>query len=203
VGVALLGMNGCEPPAVAPPGDEVEPPAAVGDTAAPPALAQETIMIEGIPEVVLVMPFEPPVGFPLGFRTVVPADMRVQYASSGEGDAVRFEAAFGGVHRPEALLSFTVLPEGLESEEARGRVQEIAAAMGAVRAESAGPPWALDSYRLAGEHAGFLALGEHREFWFYFLASYPPEFGDGLSPRIDLILRRWFWADDGTRLGAE
>jgi hypothetical protein len=163
----------------------------------------ESISIEGMIEQIQVRDFEPPVGFPVGFGTVVPADMTVDFVSTGQGDAVRFEAAFAGIRRPDAALSFTVLPQGTDTADARRRVTAVAAGLGARPRELADGDWAMERYGLQGDTVGFLALGEHRAHWFYFLAQYPPEFGDGMGPRIDLILRRWRWADHNTGLSVE
>ena len=167
----------------------LEPPA---DGAA--VLESETLSIEGETEVIRVQAVVSPPSFPLAFTTVAPNDMLVDFLSSGEGDAVRFEAAFGGVHVPEAALVMMVLPAGTTAEDARDWVAEIAG--GTPREpESDRPSWMAESYTIRGELSGFAALGERESRWFYFLASYPPEFGDGIGPRIDLILSRWRWAD--------
>jgi hypothetical protein len=163
-------------------------------------LMMETILIEGMPERLLVRPFESPVDFPLGFSTVVPADMVVDFVSSGEGDAVRFEAVFGGIHRSDAMLGLIVPPNRPDAEEAREMVAGVASDLGGVQVSDPVFPGAIAGYRLVGEVAGFLALGQQNDQWFYFLAQYPPEFGDGMAPRMDLILRRWIWSDDATPL---
>jgi hypothetical protein len=162
------------------------------------SLQVETIVIEGMEQRIRVLPYHAPVEFPKNFSTVVPEDMVVDYASSGEGDAVRFEAAFGGVRRPDALLSFTLLPEGTTLDDARILVGDLARQAGGARATNL--PWAVEEWRV--QPAGFIALAEHNERWFYFLAQYPAEFGDGMVPRIDLILRRWVFTSDQTPLVA-
>jgi hypothetical protein len=120
--------------------------------------------------------------------------MVVEFMSSGEGDAVRFEAAFAGLHVPDASLAMVVLPAGTTADEAREWVSEIA---GGEPRETNGdrPPWMAEAYTIRGEYSGFAALGGRGGRWFYFVASYPPEFGDGIGPRIDLILSRWRWPD--------
>src|SRR5690606_30458837 len=84
----------------------------VSAPATPPPLVSETIAIEGMPEVIEARVVEAPVAFPLGFTTVVPSDMAVDFASSGEGDALHVEAEFGGVRNPDATFIFLVMPEG-------------------------------------------------------------------------------------------
>ncbi|TVP42059.1 MAG: hypothetical protein EA350_17720 [Gemmatimonadales bacterium] len=157
-------------------------------------------MVEGMPEVMAVQAFETPVSFPLGFSTVVPADMRVEQVGSGEGDVVRFEAAFGGVHRPEALLSLTVLPGDLSESEAREQFASVAAVLGAGPHSGERFPWALQERMLIGDVSGFVALGRHQDRWYLMAMQHPPEYGDGMAPRVDLMLRRWRWTSDGSPL---
>jgi hypothetical protein len=167
-------------------------------TAAP--LPAETVYVEGMPEVMPVVAFRSPLAFPLGFETVIPADMGVDLASSGEADVVRFVAAFGGERRPDVSLTFAVLPAGVEAEEARSNIAALARMLGATERTEQIPPWATRAYDAVADTAAFLTLGQHRDHWFYLLARYPVEYGDGMAPRIDLILRRWVWLDDGTPL---
>lgn len=89
------------------------------DSVASRSVIEETIAIEGESQRIEAYAFQPPVGFPVAFSTTVPADMEVEYESSGRGDAVRFIAVFGGVRRPDAALSFVVLPVGTDSAEAK------------------------------------------------------------------------------------
>lgn len=206
--IGLLLLAGCtsagEPdrePADAGPGTvPAEAPPLVQDTVTP-EVSTETILIEGMEETIEVRAFRTPVAFPLGFSTVVPAGMAIDFVSSGEGDVVRFEAAFGGVHRPEAALIFTVLPRRIDGERAREMLAQEARQLGGVPVEPVEKPWALRQYRFQGNDvSGFIGLGEHDETRYFIAARYPPEYGDGLGPRVDLILRRWRWTDDGSPL---
>lgn len=162
-----------------------------------PPLVSETISIEGTREEIAARRFESPIAFPIGFTTVVPADMIVEFASTGEGDAIQFEAAFGGVREPEARLAIVVMQDGTDERAARSRIS----ALGAAAARIEGRAWDLEAYSLE-EGPGFIALGERNDEWFYLLASYPPEYGDGMAPRLDLILRRWLWSDGTPLIGA-
>lgn len=171
--------------------------------ASPPdtlATLAETVHIEGMPEVLPSRVFQSPDDFPLGFSTIVPADMEIELVRSAERDGVRFQARFGGVRSPAASLTFVALPEGASAEAARTVAADLASQVGGVRASDGQRyDWAVEEYRLEGGRSGFLALGEHRGVWFYILSAYPPEFGDGMGPRVALILRRWTWSD-GTAL---
>jgi hypothetical protein len=165
----------------------------------PPVARAETLSIEGMPEVIGVREYEPPMGYPLVFRTLVPNDMAIDYLASGEAEVVMFMAAFGGVRREDARLDLGVLPSGTDRAEAESFLRALAESEGGRPRSESGRSWALVRYDLSGARSGFLALGQRRDHWYYFLAAYPPEFGDGLGPRIDLILRRWTWGD-GTPL---
>jgi hypothetical protein len=198
--LTLLLLGACRGPEPAEPGGGiVEAPDTMAPVQVVPVTFAETIRLEGMTESIQARLFETPVDFPLGFRTVVPTDLHVDFVSSGEGDAVRFEAAFGGVHNPEALLSAVVLPDRHTAEDAHSYVESLARELGAVPGRGAGWEWAEAHYDLQGPRSGFLALGQRNETWFYVLSQYPPEYGDGMAPRIELILRRWTWSD-GTPL---
>lgn len=187
------------------PRDSNEPPNANGTGASSPVeenngQGEDTILIEGMPEVIGVHSIRSPAGFPLAFTTLVPGDMETDFISTGESDAIRFEAAFAGIPREDAALLF-IVPLVTADSAATGRwVAEVALEQGAVRLPEPNHSWAVEEYRLQGEAIGFIALGEHADRWFYFRASYPPEFADGMGPRLDLIFRRWRWADDGAPL---
>lgn len=162
--------------------------------------AQDTILIEGMPEVIVVRSIRSPAGFPLAFSTFVPGDIETDFISTGESDVIRFEAAFAGIPREDAALLFIVPLVTADAAATRQWVAEVALEQGAVRQSAPNLPWAVEEYRLQGEMVGFIALGEHAGRWFYFQASYPPEFAEGMGPRLDLIFRRWRWGDDGTPL---
>lgn len=186
--------------------DEVAPPAstnggrAVVDTVEQPVIYSETISIEGMPQVLEVVEYRPPMGFPLGFTTAVPTDMVVSYVNSGLGDEVRFEAAFGGTRRPDARLTFVALPESADSADAHERIVTVVAEINGQPVEPLPGDWAVERYRVGDGYSGSLALGTENGKWYYFLAHYPPEFGDGMGPRIELILRRWKWSGTGAPL---
>jgi hypothetical protein len=198
-GVALL--TGCsdrtadgdlitqiEPEPAAPPIDDDVP------------VMREIIVVGGMEQQVDVVPFEAPPDFPKSFSTLVPLDIGVQFVSSGEGDVIRFEAMLGGVHRPDALLSFTVLPEGTSGDDGRELVADLARERGGQRHLSPDRPWADDNWQIPP--TGFLALSQHGTRWFYFFADFPPELSAEMQPRIDLILRRWVFTSDGVPLMA-
>jgi hypothetical protein len=188
--------------------------AAIADTA-PPAterprqpegipLLPETVLIEGMPEEMPVQSVESPVGFEPGFSTVAPADMLVSFDDTvAEVRGISFEADFAGIHRPEVRLEVLFLPDRTDAEDARLQVEVLADSLGAETGDRGELLWASSVYDLGDDVFGFLALGQHNGRWFYVLSRYPPEFGDGMAPRVALILRRWTWSDDGTTLEPE
>jgi hypothetical protein len=173
---------------------------AVVDSVDPPVSYTETISIEGTAQQLAVVDYRSPADFALGFTTVVPTDMRIDYATSGRGDEIRFEAAFGGVHRPDAALSIVAFPAGTDTAAVRARIDETVAQVRGVRMERNPDDWALERYRVADGHSGSLGVGLQNGTWYFIMTLYPPEYGDGMGPRADLILRRWQWTGSGTPL---
>ncbi|MEX2571454.1 MAG: hypothetical protein WD737_09105 [Gemmatimonadota bacterium] len=160
----------------------------------------DTIRIEGMAEAIEVQRVESPPGFAAQFTTTAPADMRVDFIEAGEGQEARFTAAFAGTHTPAATFRFVPLP-GADSEvEAREQVAAVAGQHSAAAREPPLRDWAVEEYALSGERSGFIGLGRAADVWYYFQASYPPEYGDGMGPRIDLILRNWRWMPEGEPL---
>jgi hypothetical protein len=161
------------------------------------------ISVEGMAEPMVLRLFRAPQAFPLAFSTYVPADMEAGVAASGEGDAVRFVARFGGVRDERAGLSLHVPAAGLDAAAAQRLATEMAAMHGAAeRMSSGGYTWALEEYRFhSPERVGRVALGRHDSRYFLLLLAHPPEFGDGFAPRAARILGEWQWAD-GSRLGS-
>ena len=199
-----LGLSACaepEEPAVGPGADvPVEVPAPVAEPRPPlpeeilpgPEVAFDTILVEGTAVEIAVQRFTSEAGFPLPFVTRLPEDMVVNPISSGEADAVRFEAEFGGLHNPDAYLALYV-PNG-------DVIESLAEELGATEDDTRRFGWSSREFRLQGERLGFVAEGERDGRTFYLILAYPPEYGDGIGGRIDLILRNWRWAD-GSPLG--
>lgn len=167
---------------------------------APAEAVRETISIEGSQEVIDARRFMTVDAFPLAFETIVPGDMEVATGTTDPAREVRIEAAFAGIRRPDAHLSIVVLPAGTDEETALARTTALADSLGGVAGERRDLPWAVRSFRLTGPRSGFLTLGKREDRWFQLLTAYPPEFGDGMGPRIGLILRRWRWADGSALL---
>ncbi len=209
--VLALVASGCadpgepaEAPAARDSGSVVAPAPPAADSAAPPSpgpspgvtpepeVAIDTIMIEGSPEEVHVRLVTSPADFPLPFTARVPVEMRLDRSVSSEGAIVRFEAAFGGVHNPEAFLALHV-PNG-------DAVAALVERLGGREDETRRFDWSTREFRLEGERAGFIAEGERAGRRFLLVLAYPPEYGDGMGPRVDLILRSWRW-EDGSPLG--
>jgi hypothetical protein len=161
------------------------------------------ILIEGMREPMTFRLYRSPEGFPLEFETYLPDDMAPGAVASGEGDAIRFETAFGGTVLEPGVLSISVPAGELGATEAQRLVHEIAAGLGTVeRVTGGGFTWALEEYRFQGETlVGSVALGRHDGKYFYITAAYPTEMGDGFGPRAHRILGEWRW-QDGSRLGS-
>jgi hypothetical protein len=160
-----------------------------------------TVRIEGMETQMPVRRHVSPVEYPLGFRTYVPEDMTVEYLDSGVGEVVRFQAAFGGVSRPEAFLELTALPPDMERRDVSDSLRTIADSLGYASTSAGGFPWAVEEYVRTGEDVGVIALGEKDGKWFYFRSRYPAEFGDGMHPRMGVIFDNWIWLTTEAGLG--
>lgn len=145
--------------------------------------------------------YRTPADFPIPFSTYVPEDMVAQASSSGEGESIRFIANFGGQLIEDAFMNAFFFPAGTTESEAIERAREVAGATSADPQRAASFPWALEVYELGGaDRFGSVAVGEHAGRYFYLITSYPPEFGDGMGPRLDRILEEWRWGDTGAPL---
>lgn len=200
-GLALLAAAcGAEAPEAPPPDTTA---AAVPMPTPTPAPARpDTIFVEGMPTPIATVAYTTPEGFPLAFTTRHPDDLAVQELSSGEGDAVRFTANFGGPMDEQAVLNVFVFPGGTREEVARVRVRELAALEARVAERQRQFAWSLLELAFTGEaFSGYYALGEHAGRYFYVMAAHPPEYGDGFGPRVQYVLDHWRWLDTGDPLG--
>jgi hypothetical protein len=150
--------------------------------------------------------FRSPAGFPLPFSTYLPADMAAVAARSAEGEALRFEARFGGTPNPAIYLEVVALPEGTSPAAAREAARREAGRLGEV-AEATEPrdPWATDRFAFheSGGVIGDVSLGRHGGRYFYLVTHLPAEAADGFGPRARRVLDDWRWSDTGRPLGAD
>jgi hypothetical protein len=163
-----------------------------------------TLAIEGMPEPATFRLYRAPPGFPLGFSTYLPADLAAVPAPSGDGEAVRFEARFGGSPNPEIYLEVVALPEGTSTAEATERARRAAEERGEAE-EMPEPryPWASAgfTYRGAEGTIGAVSLGRHAGRHYYVVTHLPAEAADGFGPRAAKVLEEWRWSDTGAPLG--
>jgi len=175
------------------------PPPAAGaaDPAAEPEVRLDTLWIEGMPEVVEHRLYRAPPGFPLPFRTWVPAGLEVREVASGEGDAILFLAAFGEL-RTDAALRLFVPGAELDGDAAVHLAREMLSLQGRVRERTLRPAWSRAGFELdERERVAVSNVGERAGRAFILTYEYPPEFGDGLAPRFSRILEEWGWEPDG------
>lgn len=179
------------------PGDDGD-----GDGTARPATKSGTILLEGMPEPMDFILFEVPDGWPLAFSTYHTADFLAEPIRTGEGDAVNFVANFGGTRNDQVLLQVFFHPEGTDADEAAMVVEHLAQDFQLEPADDDDrAPWAYAVYTdPGGPNITWLAAGEYDGNYFYVLADYPAEFGDGVGPRVDVILSEWIWTDTGAPL---
>jgi len=170
------------------------------EPASRPDTITTTISIEGIEETMDMYLLESPEGFHPKFSTYVPVDMRTDRGYSGEGDVIRIWAHFGGISSKDAQLIIRGFPDGINAKEAREAAKEAAQRVGETAVDTARYGWADQVFSINGERIGFLALAKEKDRWFYLLAAYPPEYADGMGPRLHQLIRSWQWKESGTTL---
>jgi hypothetical protein len=159
----------------------------------------DTILIEGMPELVQLRLIREPAGFGAPFSTYVPEGFQVETNATDSVPAVRFVAAFGGVLNPAAFLEVALYPESISREDAMRRAGSDLPA-GARVPEPEAVPWATAEWRARGRDAhgpftGVVRLTSHGERFVRVMMRYPLEYGDGLPPRAAVILEEWRWGD--------
>jgi hypothetical protein len=199
----------------------------VEDTAAPiQATAREervrrAIMIEGMADTLEFRLVRAPRDFPLPFSTYVPDDMDAEFTERDGRHVVHFTARFAGRVEPRARLSVHAYPPGTPVEQAQS---ELAAYLSGLFPDdspirgpeyeratpiepASGYAWAANETRFEvpradapGTLTGRSGVGMHGDRAFHFVIEYPPEYGDGMGPRVDAILDEWRWEDTGRML---
>lgn len=206
------------------PSDEADAGAAADDSPAVetaqerPAERLDTLLLEGMPEPIMLRLYSTPEDVMPGFGAYVPADMVVEEGELEEdgGWSVHFQAAFGGRRNPDAFVHFYVYPDSMSREGASGAVLGYKTGRGVPVSTGIEPlpepeagrrmPWALESYTFRYQsggqwYLGSIGLGRQAGRFFHIITHYPAEYGDGFGPRAALLLETWRWRD-GTRLVA-
>lgn len=164
-----------------------------------PDTIKTTIAVEGIPQSMQMYRLESADSFPLKFSTYIPVDMKTEVVHRDGGPVIRLMAHFGGQLNKEARLLISAFPAETPAAAVRKEAMAKARTLGTISKEPDRYPWAKKVYAIEGKKIGFLALAHKNDRWFYLLAAYPPEYGDGMGPRIHEIIRHWRWKD-GRRL---
>lgn len=175
-----------------------------------PAVLEDSISIEGMAQAERLTLVRSPAGFSPPFTTYLPSQMRVDFVASDTTPSVRFVAAFAGRTNPEAYLQVRLYPPGAAELVARTAVDTYLRGRDPRQDNvhpSEGWQWTIDAYDFqygAGpQQSGFMGtigIARHGNRFFHVLAHYPAEYGDGVGPRFERILREWRWEDDGSRL---
>lgn len=155
------------------------------DREALPKTLQDTLMLEGMAEPVSMNLYSTPEGFPLPFHTYLPENFTHEALSSPTAETIRFSMG-------EAQISFVVLP----ANTGRSKAQSVAkASLGKANIQScrSSYDWQWECLYVAGKGAQVsrVLLGEQQGRQFYFLISYPAEYGDGFGPRYARVLEEW------------
>jgi hypothetical protein len=182
-----------------------------------PSTRQDTLLIEGMPELTTSQLVRSPAGFGAPFSTYVPDGIETSFEEGGDSAGVRFSAAFAGVREPNAYMHLRLYAPGATPDPAEvaasflrtRRPQDHPVDGGEVdppHEQVDAPSWgdAAFAFRYAGEGAalyvGRIVLARHGQLRFHVITHYPAEYGDGLGPRFARILDDWRWEDTGGML---
>ena len=169
----------------------------------------DSISLDGMEQSVRVRLYDSRLaGLDVPFTTYVPEDMAVRSAPRETGDRFVARAVFGGQVEPRAFVEARILPPGATREAALDSLARWAPDVRASPLENDKRyPWSLaerwtDRGSGAGAVEGVAALGRHGKRYFVIRIEYPPEYGEGLLPRVELVLEEWRWEDTGEGLGS-
>lgn len=170
------------------------------------ATREDTILIEGMPEVETSTLVTAPAGFAAPFSTYVPEGLQTRFEPPS---TARFTAAFGGQVNNSAFMAVTVQDAGAANVSAAAILEEFMQTRGAAEHEAVAidqPSWAVDAigFRSLGkngtDYSGSIIVAEHGDQVVHIFRHYPVEYGDGLGPRLHMILSDWRWEDTGAML---
>jgi hypothetical protein len=181
-----------------------------GRLPARPETRTDTVHIEGTAQPERLTLVRSPEGFQPPFSTYVPPGLRTGFMAGDSTPSARFVAAFGGTVNNDAYLQVRVYPPGSSEVVARNAVDAYLRGRDPRQdniRESERWPWAREAYDFSygGEggtelFVGTMAIARHGNRFLHVLVHYPAEYGDGMGPRVEKILREWRWEDDGSRL---
>ncbi|MBE9049052.1 hypothetical protein IQ243_01235 [Nostocales cyanobacterium LEGE 11386] len=132
------------------------------------------------------------------FTTYYPdAEFLSQGVSSGEGTGVKFIANFDGSKNEDAYVNLSFLNSFNSLEQLRSFVNGESGPIVSngwqvvSRTQKTPYPWAQEQivFRKGQDITGVVYLGQQNGKVFYTVTHYPVEYGDGFSPRADLILK--------------
>ncbi len=172
-----------------------------------PASQIGVLMLEGAADSVEFRLVQSPAGFPAGFSTYIPADMQAQPRATDAGHSLEIVANFGDVRNERAYLQFFFYPAGTSLALARTNIDSFITGLNPEvdRSRPVTPyPWATEQIAFSYPHeqqtfVGHAAIAQRGAVPFHLIVHYPAEYGDGMGPRVDAVLREWRW-DDGSPL---
>jgi hypothetical protein len=167
------------------------------------------IVVEGQKQATPVELFEAPEDFPVRFSTYKPTVMQVAMAHIGSTATVTFSPVFGGQLDPDAFVQVQFDTTALAADDPAGlAIETILTESGASNLttnELKDYDWATAAksfrFRRAGRRiTGTMIVGTRGDHSYRIFTEYPEEFGDGMGPRVSMLLRQWRWEDDYTYL---
>jgi hypothetical protein len=206
--ILILSVTGCRDPGSHEPAErspaEVDT-LAQSESPVTPAAREDTLWIEGIPELVVLSPFRTDT-FPIPFRTYLPPGWRAEEIP--EERTVAFIP--DGPLARQARLSIRAYPQGMTLQDAVERLHirttfdaEAPQQTTVMPAEDRAA-WAItELIASAGPMVARAGLGVVDGRFFEVVSRYPVEAGDGFGPRAAIILSELRWLDTGKPLGQD
>ena len=155
-----------------------------------PAEKTDSIRIEGMSEPLRLNLAQPSSSIP--FATYVPADMKFEEVSSGEGEGYYFYTNFAGKKNEHAYLLIFIVPPNTNQLQAVQLLKAYAASRGNI------PPAQFDRFsftRDGVDYLGSIELRMHGDRFYYIAQQYPVEYAEGFVPRAQRIMNEWQWLD--------
>ncbi len=167
------------------------------------------LRVEGDSQIVTMELYRSPASYPPSFSTYKSADMQVASAVVGGTFSVTLSPVFGAAPNPLAFVQIQSDTIALPEKDPAGAAVSAFTSPMKVSRLTVTPndryPFATaaKSFRFTTEGTpvtGTMIVGRRGNHTYRILVQYPPEFGDGMAPRVGLILRHFRWDDDFTYL---
>jgi hypothetical protein len=204
---AALILNGCGPRETEEPAADTDPDEVERIDHGFERSIQDTLRIEGEPTPVTLTLFD---GRESPILLYYPEDdFIVSESPSREGYGIHLIANFGGQRNDDASLRFffpstgsymnapAQLEQLLTEQDGLADIEgyTLTPADGSAFCPGNHQEWRIDPRN--NQVTGRACIGESNERFFLVINAYPPEYGDGFTPRSELIRNHVYWMDSG------